>query len=93
MQPIATAPVKPGEYFGPVLLFEARAAQKGEVERALHTGWTLGRWEGEGWGDLDMALISPTHWCPLGGSAAFAEPRGIAAGLGERDRDRARCVS
>lgn len=42
-----------------------RTAEKGQVERALHTGWTLGRWDGEAWSDLGMALISPTHWFPL----------------------------
>jgi hypothetical protein len=51
--PIAAAPVKPGEYFGPCLLTPG-----------LDDVWTVGRWNGDDWYEGGLP-IAPTHYALL----------------------------
>jgi hypothetical protein len=63
MAPIGSAPVKPGEYFGPCLL-----------SPGLDNEWTIGRWNGDGWFSDDGFPLSPTVWALLSVTVA-AGPR------------------
>lgn len=52
--PIADAPIKPGEVFGPCLLTPGR-----------NRLWTIGEWDGTNWHDLDNGPVDPTHYLLL----------------------------
>ena len=55
MAPIAYAPVKPGEEFGPCLL--------SPLDK--HHEWTVGHWDGEHWYCDDGLRMKPTHFALL----------------------------
>lgn len=50
---IEAAPVRPGEPFGPCLLF------------THEHGFVLGRWDGEAWADENCRLVRPERWLRL----------------------------
>ena len=51
---IATAPIKQGEHFGPCLLGPG-----------YEEDWSIGRWNGSGWFDVDGFALAPALWAPL----------------------------
>jgi len=55
-QPIAEAPIRDGEGFGPVLLF---------VRDGRLVGWVVGRWNGYEWCDEEGLTIAPIAFSPL----------------------------
>jgi hypothetical protein len=58
--PIADAPVKAGEKFGPCLL------QLPDSEANFpDTPWEVGGWDGQDWAVLDGVVVHPTHWARL----------------------------
>jgi len=52
--PIADAPIKDGELYGPCLLIPGRNRR-----------WTIGEWDGTSWHDLDNGPLDPTHYLLL----------------------------
>jgi hypothetical protein len=68
--PIASAPVKPGEYFGPCLLTPG-----------VDNVWTTGRWNGDGWFSDEGFPLKPTAFAllPVAG-AADRDPFALARG-------------
>lgn len=54
LAPVESAPVRPGQGFGPCLL---GAGPNGE--------WAIGHWDGYGWYNNEGTAISPIVWAPL----------------------------
>jgi hypothetical protein len=66
--PIDTAPIKPGEEFGPCLPWGPEVANYPQ-----DTCWVIGRWNGEKWCDQEGPVFNPTHWSPLPRSGPLTE--------------------
>jgi hypothetical protein len=73
-QQIETAPIEPGETFGPCLLYVPD-----ETDHGL-TNWWVGAYDGECWytfaGDL---IVTPTHWAKLPETPATGNAAGPPA--------------
>jgi hypothetical protein len=54
IEPIENAPVEPNVEFGPCLL-----------SPGSDHGWTIGRWNGEGWYDENGLPLTPAGWALL----------------------------
>jgi hypothetical protein len=67
--PIGSAPVKPGEHFGPCLLAPG-----------LDDEWTVGRWVENGWYSNDGLPLKPTVWALLPQVTADRDPFALARG-------------
>lgn len=71
--PIASAPVRTGNAYGPCLLWPSATGTP---------RWVIGRWYGEGWCDDEGWVYAPKYFAPLPETppAEQSGQRGVRAG-------------